>query len=105
MNRLPVQKRAQILTMLVEGSSMRSITRVCDVSLNTVSKLMIEAGQACEEFHSRTVHGLKTTNLQCDEIWSFCYAKKRTVREMPEGKYIPGAGDAWTFVAMDRDSK
>lgn len=105
MNRLPTATRAQILTMLVEGSSMRSITRVCNVSLNTVSKLMIEAGQACEEFHSRTVSGLKTTHLQADEIWSFCYAKKRTVREMPEDKVIPDAGDVWTFVGMDRDSK
>jgi IS1 family transposase len=105
MNKLPLAKRAQILAMLCEGSSMRSITRVCDVSLNTVSKLMIEAGQACEEFHSHTVRGLKTTHLQADEIWSFCYAKARTVRQMPEDKFIPDAGDAWTFVAMDRDSK
>src|SRR5436305_2109828 len=57
------------------------------------------------DFHDATVRGLKTANLQCDEIWAFCYAKKRTVRAMPEGKYIPGAGDIWTFTALDRDSK
>lgn len=84
---------------------MRSITRVCDVSLNTVSKLMIEAGQACEEFHANTVRGLKTTHFQADEIWSFCYAKARTVRAMPDDKVIPDAGDVWTFVGMDRDTK
>lgn len=105
MNKLPLQTRTQILNMLVEGSSMRSISRVCDVSLNTVIKLLIDAGQVCEAFHEQTVRGLQTTNLQCDEIWSFCYAKKRTVSAMPEDKFIPGAGDVWTFTALDRDSK
>jgi len=105
MNKLPLEKRVQILSMLVEGSSMRSISRVADVSINTVTKLLVDAGEACEAFHDKTVRGLKTSNLQCDEIWSFCYAKKRTVRAMPEEKYIEGAGDVWTFTALDRDSK
>src|SRR6266404_6132930 len=105
MNKLPLQTRVQILTMLVEGSSMRSVSRVADVSINTVTKLLVDAGEACEAFHDRTVRGLRTAQLQCDEIWSFCYAKKRTVKEMPEGKYVAGAGDAWTFTALDRDSK
>jgi IS1 family transposase/lambda repressor-like predicted transcriptional regulator len=105
MKKLPLAKRAQILSMLVEGSSMRAISRVCDVSINTVSKLLVDAGEAAEAFHNRTVLGLKTKQLQCDEIWAFCYAKQRTVRQMPEDKYIPGAGDIWTFTALDRDSK
>src|SRR5215813_7166493 len=105
MHKLPLERRAQILTMLVEGASMRAVSRVADVSINTVTKLLVDAGEACEVFHDRSVRGLKTAHLQCDEIWSFCYAKKRTVREMPEGKYIRGAGDVWTFTALDRDSK
>ncbi len=103
MNKLPLETRVQILNMLVEGSSMRSISRVCDVSINTVTKLLVEAGAACMVFHDKTVHGLKTTNLQCDEIWSFCYAKKANVAAMKS--YVEGAGDVWTFTALDRDSK
>lgn len=105
MNKLDAAKRAQILSMLVEGSSMRSTARVCDVTLNTVSKLMIAAGSACEIFHDKTVRNLQTTNLQIDEIWSFCYAKQRTVKAMSPDKFVQGMGDIWTFTSIDRDSK
>lgn len=105
MNKLTPEKRVQILSMLVEGSSMRSASRTAGVSINTVAKLLVDAGLFCAGFHDCTVRGLSTSNLQMDEIWSFCYAKKRTVREMPEDKYIEGAGDVWTFTALDRDSK
>lgn len=103
MNKLPSEKRAQILSMLVEGASMRSTARVCDVTLNTVSKLLVSAGTVCEAFHDKTVRGLQTANLQCDEIWSFCYAKRRNVANLKS--YVEGAGDVWTFTALDRDSK
>lgn len=103
MNKLPLETRVRALSMLVEGSSMRATARVCDVSLNTIAKLLIDAGTACEQFHDHAVHGLETQHLQCDEIWSFCYAKRRTVPTLK--KYVPGAGDVWTFTALDRDSK
>ena len=103
MNKLPLEKRVQILNMLVEGSSMRSIERVAGVSINTVSKLLVEAGLAAERFHDVTVRGLKTTQLQADEIWSFCVAKEGNVRKMKTVR--PDAGDVWTFTALDRDSK
>jgi len=103
MKKLPLAKRAQILSMMVEGSSLRSISRVVGVSINTVTKLLEDAGEACAAFHDRTVRGLKTTHLQADEIWGFCYAKKRTVQTMDH--YVEGAGDIWTFTALDRDSK
>lgn len=67
-NVLDKQKRIQILSMLVEGSSMRSISRVVGVSINTVSKLLVEAGEACLEFHDDNVRGLKSEHIQCDEI-------------------------------------
>jgi IS1 family transposase len=98
-------KRAQILTMLVEGSSLRSVSRVVGVSINTVSKHLTDAGEAADAFHDRTVRGPQVTQLQCDELWAFCYAKARTVKLMPEEKVIPGAGDIWTFTGLDRDSK
>lgn len=103
MNKLPLAKRAQILSMLCEGSSMRSISRVVDVSINTVTKMLIDAGLACAAFHNQAVKGVKAKRVQCDEIWSFCYAKAKNV---PTAKAAPeGAGDVWTWTALDSDSK
>jgi IS1 family transposase len=103
MNKAPLETRAQILEMLCEGSSMRTIARVCKVSFNTVDKLLKDAGAVAEAFHDRTVVGLQTSNLQCDEIWSFCAAKEGNIRRMKTVQ--PGAGDVWTFTGLDRDSK
>ncbi len=102
MNKLPLEKRIQILQMLCEGSSMRSISRVAGVSINTVTKLLEDAGQACAEYHDKHVRGLNPKRVQCDEIWSFCYAKAKTVtKAAPE----EGFGDVWTWTAIDADSK
>lgn len=103
MNKLPDTKRAQILSMLCEGASMRSISRVADVSINTVAKLLVEAGEACEAFHDETVRGVKAKRVQCDEIWSFCYAKQRNVATAKSAPFE--AGDLWTWTALDADSK
>ena len=103
MNKLPLAKRTQILAMLCEGSSMRSISRVADVSINTVSKLLVEAGEACLAIHDETVRNVKASRVQCDEIWSFCHAKQKnvaTAKAAPEG-----AGDVWTWTALDADTK
>ena len=103
MNRLPVAKRVQILSMLCEGSSMRSISRVVDVSINTVTKLLVDAGEVCARFHDENVHGVKARRVQVDEIWSFTYAKQKnveTAKAAPEG-----AGDTWTWTGLDADSK
>jgi IS1 family transposase len=103
MNKLPVAKRVQILSMLCEGSSMRSISRVADVSINTVSKLLIDAGLVCIELHDEMVRDVKASRIQCDEIWSFVYAKEKNVAT---AKAAPGgSGDAWTWTALDADSK
>src|SRR3954449_2122172 len=82
MNKLPLDKRTQILAMLCEGSSMRSISRVCDVSINTVSKLLVDAGKACAAFHDDKVRGVKARRVQVDEIWSFTAAKQKNVAAM-----------------------
>lgn len=103
MNKLPLHKRVQILSMLVEGSSMRSISRVVGVSINTVTKLLIQAGEACAAYHDENVRGVKASRVQCDEIWSFCYAKAKNVKA---AKSAPSfAGDVWTWTALDADSK
>ena len=103
MNKLPIQTRITILNMLVEGSSMSSISRITGVSINTVTKLLTDAGKACASYHDATVRNVKATNVQCDEIWSLCYAKDKnvaTAKSAPEG-----AGDVWTWTAIDREHK
>ena len=82
---------------------MRSIARVADVSINTVSKLLVDSGNACARFHDEKVQGVTASRIQCDEIWSFTYAKQKNV---PTAKAAPTeAGDTWTWTALDSDSK
>jgi IS1 family transposase len=103
MNKLPLAARVQILSMLCEGSSMRSVSRVTGVSFNTVAKLLIDAGLACAAFHDKTVRGITAKSIQADEIWSFSYAKQKNVKFF---KAAPeDAGDVWTWTAIDADSK
>jgi IS1 family transposase len=103
MNKLPLEKRVQILSMLVEGSSMRAISRVAEVSINTVTKLLEDAGEACIALHDEKVRNVKSRRLQCDEIWSFNYCKKVA---LPTAKAAPEkAGEVWTWTALDADSK
>ena len=103
MNKLPLKTRVMILNMLVEGSSMRSISRITGVSINTVTKLLIDAGNACAAYHDAMVRNVKATRVECDEIWSFCYAKAKNVET---AKAAPdGAGDVWTWTAIEAETK
>ena len=103
MNKLSTAKRSQIIRMLVDGVSLRAISRIEDVSINTVSKMLIEGGEACVDFHNNHVHRVNAKRMQVDEIWQFCYAKEKNVSS---AKAAPeGAGDTWTWTAIDADSK
>ena len=102
-DKLTSAKRVQILSMLVEGASMRSISRVVDVSINTVTKLLEDAGRACIAHHETAVRNVPASRIQCDEIWAFCCAKQQTVElavAAPEE-----AGDVWTWTAIEAHSK
>ena len=103
MNKLPLAKRVTILSMLCEGSSMRSISRVADVSINTVTKLLVDAGETCLALHDETVRGVNASRVQCDEIWSFCYAKAKNIATATAAPRE--AGDVWTWTAIDADTK
>ena len=103
MNKLPVAKRVQILSMLCEGVSMRSISRVVDVSINTVSKMLIDAGTVCAAFHDEKVRAVRSKRVQVDEVWSFTATKQKNVAGMK--RPVDGAGDTWTWTALDADSK
>jgi len=103
MNVLPIEKRAQILNLLVEGNSMRATSRIADCSINTVTKLLIDVGAACSEYQDKAMRNLTCKRIQCDEIWSFCYCKEKNVS--PEQEGVLGFGDVWTWTAIDADTK
>jgi IS1 family transposase len=103
MNKLSLEERAKILYLLCEGMSIRAIPRLTGASKNTVSKLLIDAGKACAAYHDANLRDVKASRVQVDEIWSFTYAKQKnvaTAKDAPEG-----AGDTWTWTAIDADSK
>ena len=103
MNKLSLEERAKILHLLCERMSIRAITRLTGASKNTVAKLLIDAGKACAAYHDAHVRDVKASRVQVDEIWSFTYAKQKNVaaaKAAPEG-----AGDTWTWTALDADSK
>jgi IS1 family transposase len=103
MNKLSIDRQVQIVKMLCEGNSLRSTARIADVSINTVVKLLIDVGSACLSYHDAHVRNLTSKRLQCDEIWSFVYAKAKNVLAEHEGEF--GYGDVWTFTAIDADTK
>ncbi len=103
MNRLSIQKRAQIIGCLVEGNSLRATARITDTAINTVVKLLVDVGRACAEYQNQTLRNLPCKRLQCDEIWSFCYAKQKNVPVEKQGQF--GYGDVWTWTAICADTK
>lgn len=103
MNKLGIEKRTQVISCLVEGSSIRATCRMTGVAKGTVTRLLASVGSACAEYQDRVLRNLPCTNIQCDEIWSFCYAKDKNVPEEHQGEF--GYGDVWTWVALDADTK
>lgn len=103
MNALPLSKRVQILSCLVEGNSILATSRIADVSKNTVTKLLIDVGKACNAYQDKVIRGLTCKRVQCDEIWAFCYAKEKNVPVEHKGEL--GYGDVYTWTAIDADTK
>jgi len=103
MNKLPAAKRAQILQMMVEGVSVRAISRRTGASKNTIVKLLADAGQACVKYQDANLRGLTCKRLQVDEIWSFVCAKAKNVETAKAAPAV--AGDVWTWTAIDVDTK
>jgi IS1 family transposase len=103
MNRLSVEQRAKIISALVEGNSIRATCRMTGAAKWTVVRLLVEVGKACYMYQYKNLRNLQSRRIQCDEIWSFCYAKQDNLPEKKRGKL--GYGDAWTYVAIDADTK
>jgi IS1 family transposase len=104
MNKLDTAKRAQIVSGIIEGCSIRSISRMTGASKNTIAKLLIELGAACSQYLNNKLVNLSCKRVQCDEIWSFVAAKQANVTQKLRDRN-PHAGDCWTWVAMDADTK
>ncbi|HVT26708.1 MAG TPA: hypothetical protein VHE81_01705, partial [Lacipirellulaceae bacterium] len=103
MRKLPPQLRKLILSLLCEGNSLRATSRISDVSINTVYRVLHEAGEVCATFHDQTVRGLNCERIECDEIWSFCYAKDRNKADALRQDLAYGS--IWTWTAFDPDTK
>lgn len=103
MNRLSTEKRAQIVAALVEGNSIRATCRMTGAAKGTVTKLLVDLGHACMTHHYETVRGVKAERVECDEIWSFCFAKEKNVQPDKVGEF--GYGDVWTWTGIDAGSK
>lgn len=104
MNKLDTEKRTQIVSALVEGNSIRAIVRMTGASKNTIAKLLIELGAACSNYMNKNLVNLPCKRVQCDEIWSFVAAKQANMTAAVKARE-PNAGDAWTWIAMDADTK
>jgi IS1 family transposase len=104
MNKLDPTKQAQVVSALVEGNSIRATVRMTGVAKNTIVKLLVELGAACSNYLDEHLVNLNCQRVQVDEIWSFCYAKAKNVTPEIAAKN-PFAGDVWTWVAIDADSK
>ncbi len=103
MNKLPFEKRRQIIHQMVEGNSVRGIARLVDVSPVTVLRYLALAGTACAKFHDNAVRNLKIRHASADEIWSFVFAKDKNAN--PEMKKAGAAGSVWTWTCLDSDSR
>ncbi len=103
MNKLTTERRVQVVRCLVEGNSIRATVRLTGVAKNTITKLLVELGDACAAYQDRTLQNLPCERIQCDEIWSFCNSKAKNVPEKHKGS--PEWGDVWTWTAIDPDSK
>ena len=103
MNRLPLARRTQIVKALVEGNSLRAVSRMYTVSINTVTKLLEDLGSASMDYQDATLVNLPCKRLECDEIWSFVYAKAKNVPDEHKGEF--GFGDVWTWTAIDAETK
>jgi IS1 family transposase len=101
MNRLSIDDRARILSILSEGAGVNATCRVTGVSKNTVLKLLADVGQACALYQDREMRMLRCKRIEVDEIWSFVGTKQKNVKAAHPDSY----GDCYTFTAIDPDTK
>src|SRR5687767_4158605 len=102
MNRLPLRTRAQVISSLVEGNSIRSTERMFNVHRDTVMRTLVEVGNGCATIMNDQMRDLPSRRIQVDEIWAYVQKKQRMVTSQDERSRV---GDMWTFVALDPETK
>ncbi len=100
MNKLSQSKRIQIINLLVEGNSIRGTSRITGCAKNTILTLFVAVGKACIKYHNENMYNIPSKRIECDEIWSFVYAKQKKAYKVEKR-----AGDAWTWIAIDPETK
>lgn len=103
MNKLSKEEQVKVVACLVEGNSLRATVRMTGIHRTTIQKLLVELGAACSAYQDKVFRNLNCKRVQCDEIWSFVYAKEKNVPE--EMRNQPGVGSVWTWVALDSETK
>ena len=103
MNTLSIEEKVRVVACLVEGNSLRSTVRMTGIHRTTIQNLLVDLGKACSEYQDKTLRNLKCQRIQCDEIWSFVYAKDKNVPD--DMKRTAGVGSVWTWVALCPDTK
>ncbi len=103
MNKLNIEKRAMVIRCLMEGNSLRATTRLTGVHRTTCMRLLESLGKACSIYQDKALRDLTCKRCEADEVWSFCYSKQKNATD--ETKELWGAGDVWTWFAIDPDTK
>jgi IS1 family transposase len=103
MNKLSTEEKVRVVACLVEGNSLRATVRMTGIHRTTIQKLLVDLGAACSAYQDKVFRNLKCKRVQCDEIWSFVYAKDKNLPE--DLRNQPGVGSVWTWVALDPDTK
>lgn len=103
MNRLSLEKKTRVISALVEGNSILATCRITNTAKGTVLRLLRDVGKVCVEYQDKHLRNLPCKRIQCDEIWSFCYAKQKNVPRNKQNQF--GYGDVWTWTAIDADTK
>jgi IS1 family transposase len=103
-NKLSFEDRARVIRLLVEGTSLRATSRITNIHIDSITRILEKVGKACQKFHNDKVVNIHSKLVQCDEIWSFIFCKDRNI-EYCTKKQEQHVGDAWTWVGMDADTK
>lgn len=101
MNKLSREKQISVISLLVEGSSIRSAERITGVHRDTICRLLVRVGNHCGRLMEERMRGIRCQSLQADEIWTFVNKKQKAMKWDDPFEY----GDNYLYTALDRNTK